>query len=114
MLIVIMNNRSYNESRNRNLNNGGVFLEAERDYNGHLGNPDVAYVKIAEAYGLKGERVETAADLAPALKRAVANMRDGRAVLLDVNAAKDGPTLSGGTWYQKYSIADIRKKRLNA
>jgi thiamine pyrophosphate-dependent acetolactate synthase large subunit-like protein len=114
MLIVIMNNSSYNESRNRNLNNGGVFLENERDYNGHLGNPDVAYVKIAEAYGLKGERVETAADLAPALKRAVASMRDGKAVLLDINAAKDGPTLSGGTWYQKYSIADIRKKRLNA
>jgi benzoylformate decarboxylase len=114
MLIVIMNNRSYNESRNRNLNSSGVFLEAERDYNGYLGNPNVQFAKIAEAYELKGERVETPADLAPALQRAVRSMRDGKAVVLDINAATDGPVLSQGTWYQRHSIADIRKKRLNA
>jgi thiamine pyrophosphate-dependent acetolactate synthase large subunit-like protein len=84
------------------------------DYNGYLGNPDVDFVKIAEAFGLKGERVSTPADLAPALGRALRNMRDGKAVVLDVNAATDGPTLSRGTWYQRLSIAEIRRKKLNA
>jgi thiamine pyrophosphate-dependent acetolactate synthase large subunit-like protein len=96
------------------MNSSGVFLEAERDYNGYLGNPNVQFAKIAEAYELKGERVETAADLAPALQRAVRSMRDGKAVVLDVNAATDGPVLSQGTWYQRHSIAEIRKRRLNA
>jgi thiamine pyrophosphate-dependent acetolactate synthase large subunit-like protein len=114
MLIVIMNNRSYNESRNRNLNNGGLFLEMGRDYNGYLGDPNIEYAKIGEAYGLRGERVNTAAELGPALQRAMRSMRDGKAVLLDVNAETDGPDLSQGTWYQRHSIADIRNRRSSA
>lgn len=114
MLIVIMNNRVYNESRDRNLNNGGFFLELGKDYNGYLGDPDVDYTKIAEAYSLKGEKVRNASDLAPALQRAVRTMRDGKAVVLDINIAPDGPHLSQDTWYQRHSIAEIRKKRLNA
>jgi thiamine pyrophosphate-dependent acetolactate synthase large subunit-like protein len=114
MLIVIMNNRSYNETRNRNLNNSRLFLEQGMDYNGYLGSPDVDFVKIAEAFGLKGEKVSTPADLAPALGRALRNMREGKAVVLDVNAATDGPTLSRGSWYQRLSIAEIRRKKLNA
>lgn len=113
MLIVIMNNLVYNESRDRNLNNGGLFLEAGRDYNGYLGDPNVDYTKIAEAYSLKGEKVKTAADLAPALQRSLRHMRDGKAVVLDVDIAPDGPHMAQEHWYQKHSIAEIRKKRLN-
>jgi hypothetical protein len=40
-------------------------------------------------------------------------VRDGKAVVLDVDVAIDGAPLSQATWYQKYSIADIRRKRLN-
>ena len=69
MLIVIMNNHSYNESRGRNMINGGVFYEAGKDFNGYLGDPNVEFTKIAEAYGLKGEKVKTASELAPALQR---------------------------------------------
>src|SRR5262249_36155302 len=54
MLIVIMNNHSYNESRARNMLNGGIFYEAGKDFNGYLGDPNVEFTKIAEAYGLKG------------------------------------------------------------
>ena len=39
---------------------------------------------------------------------------DGKAVVLDIDIAPDGPALSQGTWYQRYSIAEIRKKKLNA
>lgn len=114
MLIVIMNNRVYNDSRNRNLSSGGLLLEAGRDFNGHLGDPDIDYTKIAEAYGLRGEKVRTAGDLPSALQRSLRSMRDGKAVVLDIDIEPDGPTLSDGTWYQRHSIAEIRKQRLNA
>jgi hypothetical protein len=41
-------------------------------------------------------------------------MRDGKAVVLDIDIAPDGPALSQPTWYQRYSLAEIRKKKLNA
>jgi benzoylformate decarboxylase len=113
MLIVIMNNHTYNESRARNMLNGGTFYEAGKDFNGYLGDPNVEFTKIAEAYGLKGEKVTRAADLAPALQRALRSMRDGKAVVLDVDVAVDGAPISQPTWYQRHSIAEIRKKRLN-
>ena len=110
MLIVIMNNHSYNETRARNMNNGGRFFEAGRDYNGYLGDPNVEYTKIAEAYGLRGEKVRTSSELAPALQRSLNSMRDGKAVLLDIDVAADGPALRESTWYQRYSIAEIQRK----
>jgi len=113
MLIVVMNNHSYNESRARNMLNGGTFYEAGKDFNGYLGDPNVEFTKIAEAYGLRGEKVTRAADLAPALQRCLRSMRDGKAVVLDVDVAVDGAPISQPTWYQKHSIAEIRKKRLN-
>ena len=111
MLIVIMNNHSYNESRARNMLNGGTFYEAGKDFNGYLGDPNVEYTRLAEAYGLKGEKVTRAGDLAPALQRCLRSMRDGKAVVLDIDVAIDGAPISQPTWYQRYSIADIRKKR---
>ena len=110
MLIVIMNNHLYNETRARNSNNGGRLFEAGKDYNGYLGDPDVDFTKIAEAYGLRGEKVRTASELAPALQRSVRSMRDGKAVLLDIEVEEDGPSLREGTWYQRHSIADIQRK----
>src|SRR5258705_11795103 len=71
MLIVIMNNHSYNESRARNMLNGGTFYEAGKDFNGYLGDPNVEYTKIAEAYGLRGEKVKRPSDLDPELKRSL-------------------------------------------
>ena len=80
LLIVIMNNHSYNESRDRNMLNGGLFYNLGKDFNGYLGDPTVEYTKIAEAYGLKGEKVKTASDLPGALQRSLKSMRDGKAV----------------------------------
>ena len=113
MLIVIMNNHSYNESRARNMLNGGTFYDAGKDFNGYLGDPNVEYTKIAEAYGLKGEKVKDATELAPALQRCLRSMRDGKAVVLDIEVAVDGAPLCQPSWYQRHSIAEIRQKRLN-
>jgi benzoylformate decarboxylase len=114
MLIVIFNNHVYNESRDRNMQNGGHFYEEGKDFDGYLGAPNVEYSKIAEAYGLKGEKVTTASELPAAMQRCVKSMRDGKAVVLDIEIAPDGPVLSQGNWYQRHSIAEIRKKKLNA
>ena len=114
MLIVIMNNHSYNETRARNHDTGGYLFEAGRDYNGHLGNPDVDFTKIAEAFGLRGEKVGTAAELAPALQRSLNSMRDGKAVLLDIDVDTDGPALRDPTWYQRHSIAEIQRRNRTA
>lgn len=113
MLIVIMNNRLYNESRDRNMLNGGLLYEAGKDFNGYLGDPDVEYAKIAEAFKLRGEKVKTASELAPALQRCLRSMRDGKAAVLDIDIAPDGPALSQPNWHQPYSLAEIRKKRFN-
>ena len=71
MLIVIFNNHVYNESRDRNMQNGGHFYEEGKDFDGYLGSPNVEYGKIAEAYGLKGEKVTNAGDLPAAMQRCV-------------------------------------------
>jgi acetolactate synthase-1/2/3 large subunit len=111
MLIVIMNNHRYNESRDRNMINGGLLYEAGKDFNGYLGDPNVEYTKIAEAYGLKGEKVKSAGDLPAALQRSLQSMKNGKAVILDIEIAPDGPPLAQDTWYQKHSIAEIRRQR---
>ena len=90
---------------------GGTLFQAGRDLTGHLGNPNVDFTKIAEAYNLKGEKVRTPAELAPALQRSLKSMRDGRAVVLDIEIKPDGQPLSEATWYQRYSIAEIRNRR---
>lgn len=112
MLIVIMNNHLYNESRDRNSLNGGPLYESGRDFNGYLGDPNVEYSKIAQAYNMKGEKVRIASELGPALQRSLRYMRDGKAVVLDIDIAPDGPALSHPAWYQRYSLAEIRKKKL--
>jgi benzoylformate decarboxylase len=114
MLIVILNNHLYNETRARNSNNGGRLFEAGKDYNGYLGDPDVDFSKIAEAYGLRGEKVRAASQLAPALQRSLRTMREGKAVLLDIEVEEDGPSLGNSTWYQRHSIAEIQKKSRGA
>jgi thiamine pyrophosphate-dependent acetolactate synthase large subunit-like protein len=111
MLIVVMNNHVYNDSRVRNMMDGGTLFQAGKDLTGHLGNPYVDFTKIAEAYSLKGEKVRTPAELAPALQRSIRSMRDGKAVVLDIEIAPDGQPLSENTWYQRYSISEIRNRR---
>ena len=111
MLIVIMNNHSYNESRARNMLNGASSMRPARTSMA-IWETRTWSTKIAEAYGLKGEKVKNARDLAPALQRCLRSMRDGKAVVLDIDVAIDG-AFEPGDRYQRHSIAEIRKKRLN-
>ena len=84
--------------------------EKKLDMISHLGNPDVNFAKIAEAYDIKGEVVADPNDLKPALQRAVNATRDGKPYLLDVLVAQAGQG-ANMNWYPKVSIAEMRSKK---
>ena len=107
VLIVVMNNRSYNETRSRNMGSGGRQYQTAKDMSSYLGNPDIDFTKLAEAYRIRSERVADPKDLGPALQRAVKTMRDGRPVLLDLDVGRDG-LFSESTWYPPFSVAGHR------
>jgi acetolactate synthase I/II/III large subunit len=96
---LIMNNNAYGtigglQKAAYGVNYGTLFPEPESPL---LATPD--YAAIARAYGALGERIQSAAELAPALKRALAS---NRPYVLDV-LMKNNPTPTTGHW----NIMDI-------
>ena len=67
ILIVVMNNHSYNETRNRNLGANGRQFQTGKDLTSYLGDPDVDFTKIAAAFGIAGQKVLDPKDLGPAI-----------------------------------------------
>ncbi|HTM07454.1 MAG TPA: thiamine pyrophosphate-binding protein [Verrucomicrobiae bacterium] len=110
IITVIFNNRSYNETRNRMWTRGKNQREKKLDMISHLGNPDVNFAKIADAYDIKGEVVAEPKDLKPALQRAINATRDGKPYLLDVLVTQAGQG-ANMNWYPKVSIAEMRSKK---
>ena len=97
---LVMNNNAYGtiaglQKAAYGLTHGTLFPAAEVGWDAQKPN----YAEIARAYGCEGERLKSAADLAPALRRALAS---GRPYLLDV-PMKNNPTPTTGHW----NILDI-------
>jgi benzoylformate decarboxylase len=113
LLIVVMNNRGYNETRNRNLRTGEAQFQAGRDLTGYFGNPDVDFTKIASGYGIAGEKVNDPDGLAPTLGRAVRQVAEGRPFLVEIDVRRDG-LLSDSTWYPRLSIAELGGRKQSA
>jgi thiamine pyrophosphate-dependent acetolactate synthase large subunit-like protein len=108
---IVINNRSYNNERNRIWNDGGRQFQTGRDMVCYLGDPDVDYAKVAAAFGVDGEVVTDPAKLRDALERAKRATADGRPYLLDVHVQRDGiGALSA--WHPGYSVADLRKRKV--
>ena len=111
LLIVVMNNHCYNETRNRNLSaSAGQQFQTGRELTSYLGDPDVDFAKIAEAYSIKGEKIYDPKDLGSALKRAVKTMKDGRPYLLDLEVARDG-IFAESTWHSGFSVAELGDRK---
>lgn len=106
IMIVVMNNHSYNETRNRNLGANGRQFKTGKDLTSYLGDPDVDFTKIAEAFGIDGQKVFDPADLGPAIQRALKTMKDGKPFLLDLEVARDG-ILADSDWHPQFSIAEL-------
>ena len=85
ILIVVCDNRGYT-SQTWNVYKYFAAGAAVRSgqFFGNVLTPTPDYVKLAEAYGGTGERVEQTADLESAIARALAALAAGRLALLDV------------------------------
>jgi acetolactate synthase I/II/III large subunit len=97
---LVMNNNAYGtiaglQKAAFGLTHGTLFPAASIGWDAQMPN----YAEIARAYGCEGERLKSAADLAPALRRALAS---GKPYLLDV-PMKNNPTPTTGHW----NILDI-------
>jgi benzoylformate decarboxylase len=111
VIFVVFNNRSYNETRLRQLSEAGKMAQAKKDLVNYLGNPDVDFTRAAEAFGVKGELVKDPKDLSVALKRAVAATREGKPYLLDLLVERTG-ALADSTWHPKVSVAEMRTRKV--
>jgi acetolactate synthase I/II/III large subunit len=85
LLIVLCNNQQY-ASQTWNVLKYHPDSAAVRDGNfvGNVIAPTPDYVKVAEAYGGTGERVQKSDTLRPALRRALEAVASGKTFLLDV------------------------------
>lgn len=109
--IIVLNNRSYNNERNRIWSIGGRSFQTGRDMACYLGDPDMDFAKAASAFGVEGEIVVEPAALRPALERAKRATADGRPYLLDVHVERTGIGASS-TWYPPHSIAALRRRNV--
>jgi len=109
--VIVLNNHSYNNERNRIWNGAGRQFEAARDMTCYNGSPDVDFAKAAGAFGVEGETVKEPAALTGALSRAKAATVEGRPYLLDIHIKREGLG-AVSDWYPAYSIADQRTRKV--
>ncbi len=109
--VIVLNNRSYNNERNRIWNSGGRQFKTGRDMTCYLGSPDVDFAKTASAFGVEGETVTEPAQIRPALDRAKRATVEGRPYLLDVLTRRDGIG-AASTYHPTYSVADQRTRKV--
>lgn len=109
VMTVVTNNRCYEETRWQMIGRGGRASKARRDYVCKLGDPDVDFTKLAAAYNIPGAVVENTDQLAPAIRRGLRTLKEGRPFMLDVRTR----TLGAGadiSWYPDYSVAKQRTR----
>jgi thiamine pyrophosphate-dependent acetolactate synthase large subunit-like protein len=111
VMMVILNNRGYEEPRWNMMGAGGASGKAGRDYIGYLGNPDVDFTKLASAYNIAGAQVRNTDELRPAIERGIRTLRDGRPFMLDVVTKRIGVGAEV-SWYPQYSVADLRDRKV--
>ena len=70
--VVILNNASYRILKQRIYGMKGLAAQADRYVGLDIEDPRVDYVRLAESMGVRAERIEKTADVAPALGRALA------------------------------------------
>ena len=108
---IVLNNRSYNNERNRIWLSGGRQFKAGRDMTCYNGNPDVDFAKTASAFGVEGETVKEPGEVKAAIARGKSAMAEGRPYLLDVNIRREGIGATS-TWHPNYSLAELSKRKV--
>ncbi len=114
VIIVVLNNQSYDAERGRIFMNSPVARTNEdlwKDMSCYLGNPVVDFVGSARSFGIDGERISEPGEVKPAFERAAAITREGRPYLIDAIIAQRGPG-AGSTWHPEISIAESRTRKV--
>lgn len=119
VLIVVMNNRSYDNERNRIQANSPLLSSQDtrdlwKDVTCFLGNPLVDFAGLARSFGIDGQRATTPVELRKALKRASATLREGRPYLIDamIMQLDRRGVRTEQTWHPALSIAAARTRRV--
>ena len=108
IIVIVMNNRSYNNERNRIMTRRGRSYETGRDLVCYLGDPDVDYVKLAAGFDVEGEIVSKPEQIIPSVQRAMQAIAEDRPYLLDVLVERTG-NLANSTWHPEFVISSLRK-----
>jgi thiamine pyrophosphate-dependent acetolactate synthase large subunit-like protein len=109
--VVVLNNHSYNNERNRIWNSAGRQYETARDMTCYNGDPDVDFAKAAGAFGVEGETVKEPSGIKDALTRAKTATVEGRPYLLDIHIKREGIGAMS-EWHPAYSLADQRTRKV--
>jgi thiamine pyrophosphate-dependent acetolactate synthase large subunit-like protein len=119
VLIVVLNNRSYDNERNRIEASSPLWRNQEtrarwKDVSGYLGRPDVDFAGLAKSFGIEGATCSKPEELRRALRRAKSVMREGRPFLVDAVIMQLDRNLkrTEQTWYPQISIAAERTRKV--
>jgi benzoylformate decarboxylase len=107
VLVLVLNNQSYNAERARIMMGRGRSYQVGRDMVCYLGDPDINYASLAQGFGVEGEVVSEPASLRAAIERGTRATIEGRPYLLDVHMERSG-SLATSTWHPEFSIAALR------
>jgi benzoylformate decarboxylase len=114
ILIVVLNNRSYDSERQALFMTSPVAKANQdrwKDMACYLGDPAIDFVRIAQGFGIEGTTVSRPDDLAAAIARAGAATRAGQPYLIDAIVARTGGGAES-TWHPDISIAKRRTRKV--
>ena len=119
VLIVVMNNRSYDNERNRIESMSPLWRNQDtralwKDVSGYLGKPDVDFAGLAKSFEIEAATCSKPAELRKALQRAKKVMAEGRPFLIDAIIMQLDRNMkrTEQTWYPPISIARERTRKV--
>jgi thiamine pyrophosphate-dependent acetolactate synthase large subunit-like protein len=119
IIIVVFNNRSYDNERNRLQLRSPLYTNQKTrdqwlDITGYLGKPEVDFTGLAKSFDIPGERAATPEEFKKALKTARSVTREGRPYLIDAIIMQvDGRgRRTEQVWYPDVSIARGRSRNV--
>jgi thiamine pyrophosphate-dependent acetolactate synthase large subunit-like protein len=110
IIVVVFNNRSYDLPRRRKVMEGGRQWALGKELTSYLGDPDVNFAKVAEAFSVSAEVLTSPSEVVPALTRGMQANREGRPYLIDAMVERRG-ALAESTWHSPFTIAGLRRER---
>jgi len=116
VLIIVMNNLSYDGERQRIWDNSPLARRKDtreqwKDMTCYLGNPEVDFVGLANSFSIDGQRADKPKDFVKALKRARDVMGEGRPFLIDARIMQLG-VAADENWHPDVSIAAGRSRQV--